>query len=82
VPRWNGRAEPLCARYSTRLLPEVEARLATGRLALHALLEASPGTAWLEGDRLAELGVGAEALLNLNAPEDLARAEALARSRA
>jgi molybdopterin-guanine dinucleotide biosynthesis protein A len=81
APRRNGRPEPLCARYSTRLLQDVEARLATGRLALHALLEESPGTVWLDEGRLAELGVTDEALLNLNAREDIARAEALARSR-
>jgi molybdopterin-guanine dinucleotide biosynthesis protein A len=80
APRRHGRAEPLCARYATRLLPEVEARLAGGRLALHAALEESPGTVWVDDGELAELGVGDEAFFNLNGPDDLARAEALARS--
>jgi molybdopterin-guanine dinucleotide biosynthesis protein A len=81
VPRRKGRAEPLCARYSMRLLQDAEARLVTGRLALHALLEESPGTVWLDDGPLAQLGVTDEALFNLNAPDDIARAEALARGR-
>ncbi len=80
VPRRRGRAEPLCARYSARLFQEVEARLAARRLALHALLEESPGTVWLDDGPLAELGAGDQAFFNLNDPEDLVRAEALARS--
>jgi len=81
APRRSGRAEPLCARYARRLLPEVEARLAAGRLALHALLEESSGARWLDDGRLTELGVGDEAFFNLNGPDDLARAEVLARGR-
>ena len=81
APRWSGRPEPLCARYAAHLLPAVEARLAAGRLALHGLLDESPGTVWLEDGALAELGAGAETFFNLNGPEDLARAQELARGR-
>ncbi|HXJ21518.1 MAG TPA: NTP transferase domain-containing protein [Polyangia bacterium] len=80
-PRRGGRAEPLCARYAGRLLPQVEARLAAGRLALHVLLEETAGTSWLDDAQLNELGAGDEAFFNLNGPDDLARAEGLARSR-
>jgi molybdopterin-guanine dinucleotide biosynthesis protein A len=80
APRPNGRVEPLCARYPAGLLAEAEARLAGGRLALHALLEETPGTAWLDDGELARLGVGEPAFFNLNQPGDLERAEALARS--
>lgn len=79
APRRNGRAEPLCARYATRLLVQAEARLADGRRALHAMLEESPGTVWLDDRPLAELGASAEAFFNLNGPEDLSRAQELAR---
>ncbi len=52
APRVNGRAEPLCARYAARLLPDVRSRLADGRLALHALLEETK-TVWLTATELA-----------------------------
>jgi molybdopterin-guanine dinucleotide biosynthesis protein A len=81
VPRRKGRVEPLCARYGRELLGEAEARLADGRLALHALLQESAGTVWIDDGPLAKLGAGEEAFFNLNEPEDLARAEALGRSR-
>lgn len=80
VPRIGGRAEPLCARYAARLRPEVEARLATGRLALHRLIEEAGQPIWLEGAALAELDPDGRAFLNVNTAEDLAQVEALARS--
>ncbi len=78
APRVGGRVEPLCARYGARCLAELQARL-TGRLALHALLEELARTVWLEGDALAALDPGGRSFLNVNTPEDLARAELMAR---
>lgn len=80
APRVDGRAEPLFARYAARLLPEVQARLRQRRLALHALLEET-ATTWLAGNELAALDPSGVAFLNVNTPEDLKRAEAIARSR-
>src|SRR6185312_10060106 len=80
MPRVGERAEPLCARYAARLLPEVQARLSSGRLALHQLAEEMGATAWIEGAALAQLDAGGRAFLNVNTPEDLARAEVLVRS--
>ena len=80
APRADGHAEPLCARYGARCLPELQSRLADGRLALHALLEEIGPTVWIEGDLLAELDPGARSFLNVNTPDDLARAELIARS--
>ena len=80
VPRVNGRAEPLCARYAARLLPELRARLGDGRLALHALLEET-ATFWLTGNEVAALDPSGAAFLNVNTADDLARAEAIARGR-
>jgi molybdopterin-guanine dinucleotide biosynthesis protein A len=78
APRVGGRTEPLCARYAARLLPEIEARLASGRLALHRLIEASPRPSWIEAGALALLDPDGRGLLNVNTPEDLARAELMA----
>ncbi len=80
APRVAGRAEPLCARYAARLLPDIRARLAGGRLALHRLLEEAERPVWLEGPALAALDRAGQAFFNVNTPEDLTRAEALARS--
>jgi molybdopterin-guanine dinucleotide biosynthesis protein A len=78
APRPSGRPEPLCARYSTELRVLVEARLETGRLALHALLEATE-TVWLEDAALAALDADGLSFVNVNTPDDLRRAEELAR---
>jgi molybdopterin-guanine dinucleotide biosynthesis protein A len=78
APRPAGRAEPLCARYATGLRAEVEARLAAGRLALHEVLEAS-ATSWLTDAELAALDPAGLSFFNLNTPDDLRRAEEIAR---
>lgn len=78
APRRAGRAEPLCARYATDLRILVEARLQTGRFALHELLEATD-TAWLDDAGLAPLDPEGLSFVNLNTPDDLRRAEELAR---
>ncbi len=77
VPRTPDGAHPLCALYAREaVLPVARANLASGRLALGALLDAVD-TAWLEGEELALVDPDGSALLNANRPEDLARAEAL-----
>ena len=78
VPRPAGRAEPLCARYAPDLRIIVEARLRTGRYALHELLEATE-TTWLDDAALAALDPGGLSFVNLNTPDDLGRAETIAR---
>ncbi|HVY36430.1 MAG TPA: NTP transferase domain-containing protein [Polyangia bacterium] len=75
----GGQVEPLCARYGPRCLAELQTRLAAGRLALHALLAETEGTVWLRGEELAALDPGGRSFLNVNTPEDLARADRLAR---
>ncbi|HEY4393837.1 MAG TPA: NTP transferase domain-containing protein [Polyangia bacterium] len=76
--RPGGRAEPLCARYSAALGAEVEARLADERLALHELLGQS-GAVWLTDADLGALDPGRLSFLNVNTPDDLRRAEEIAR---
>src|SRR5262249_31264949 len=80
APRPGGRAEPLCARYATALGAEVAARLAAKRLALYELLEES-ATVWLTGGELAPLDPDGLSFINLNTPDDLRRAEEIARRR-
>ncbi len=79
APRMNGHVEPLCARYGARCLAELQARLDGGQLALHAVLEELARTVWLEGDALAALDPGGRSFLNVNTPEDLSRADLMAR---
>lgn len=78
APRSGGYAQPLCAVYRVAdALPLARARLAAGTLALHGLLDAL-GASYLEGDDLAALDPTGRTLLNVNTPEDHARAEDLA----
>ncbi len=70
APWRDGRWEPLSAAYGIDVLPEVEACLARGERALHVLLNG-----W-EGPVIrVELARAGKALLNVNAPSDLERAE-------
>jgi molybdopterin-guanine dinucleotide biosynthesis protein A len=77
VPRTPDGAHPLCALYARdAVLPVARANLASGRLALSAVLDAVH-TAWLEGRELILVDPDGSALLNANRPEDLAHAERL-----
>ncbi len=80
APRIGGQVEPLCARYAARLLPAAQSRLAGGRLALHGLAQEVDRPVWLEDAALAALDPGGHAFFNVNTPEDLSRAEAIAGS--
>lgn len=77
APRNADGPQPLCALYRREpVLAAARDALADGRLALRALLDALD-TRYLEGDDLAAVDPDGTALLNLNTPEDLARAERL-----
>jgi molybdopterin-guanine dinucleotide biosynthesis protein A len=75
--RVGDRVEPLLGRYASRCLPIVEAQLAAGERAVHRLLERL-SVAWIDGEELRAFDPALRSLMNVNAPEDLARAEALA----
>jgi len=75
-----GRIEPLCARYARTLLPAIDVRLRAGELAVHELLDGA-AVAWLEGDALRALDPDGTCFLNLNTPDDILRAEAIAHQR-
>jgi len=82
VEAWDGRAaavapsraggiEPLCAIYGSQVLSQVRDHLDTEKLSLHDLFRSIEGVV-LEGLLLS----GKEGVfLNVNTPEDLARAE-------
>jgi molybdopterin-guanine dinucleotide biosynthesis protein A len=77
APRPGGRAEPLCARYARRLLPAITSRLAAGDFAVHGLL-AEAAVDWIDDGELAALAPGGRSFVNVNTPEELRQAEALA----
>jgi molybdopterin-guanine dinucleotide biosynthesis protein A len=70
--------EPLCAVYSVRCLDEIEARLARGEYALHALLRAV-STEIIPPAEIYAAGAADAALLNVNTLADHATAERIAR---
>ena len=62
------------------LLPAIDVRLRAGELAVHQLLDGA-AVAWLEGDELRALDPSGTCFLNLNTPDDILRAEAIAQQR-
>jgi molybdopterin-guanine dinucleotide biosynthesis protein A len=77
APRPGGVPQPLCALYERAPAERAaSARLDSGRLAAKGLLTELEA-AYLEDADLAEVDPDGAALVNLNTPEDLARAEAL-----
>jgi molybdopterin-guanine dinucleotide biosynthesis protein A len=81
VPRTASGLHPLCALYRRDpVLAVARDRLADGRLALRGLLDAID-TATLEEADLARVDPDGTALLNVNTPEDLARAASAQDSR-
>jgi molybdopterin-guanine dinucleotide biosynthesis protein A len=76
APKTVRGIEPLCARYARGLLPEVDARVRRGELAVHELLERR-AVDWIAGAELAALDADGRSFFNVNTPEDLARAEAM-----
>ena len=77
APRSARGIEPLCARYARALLPIVDARVRAGELAIHELLEQG-GVDWIAAGELAALDPDGRSFFNVNTPEDLARADAMA----
>jgi molybdopterin-guanine dinucleotide biosynthesis protein A len=74
VPRVAGRAEPLLARWGRAALPVVEARLAAGERAVHAVFAALQ-TAWLDEPALRAVDPALRSFANINTPEELRRAQ-------
>jgi molybdopterin-guanine dinucleotide biosynthesis protein A len=79
VPRAAGEMQVLAAAYAVSCLGSIERRLAAGERSVHGVLR-EVGARIIEGDELLPFG-GEEIFLNVNAPPDLAKAEAILRAR-
>jgi molybdopterin-guanine dinucleotide biosynthesis protein A len=75
VPRHRGRAHPLCAAYDREVLPRVEAALDRGVRSVRGLLKNVDPVEYVESE-LRRFGDPDLYLMNVNSPEDLARARA------
>jgi len=73
VPMWRGKAQTLCAGYSTELLPLIRSRIEAGRLDIRGLID---GAEIVEESELRARFAG-EPLLNVNTPEELEEAKAI-----
>ena len=78
VPRYGGRAHPLCAAYSRALLPRVGAALDDGTRAMREFLEGVDEVEYV-GEGLRRFGDPDLLLMNVNSPGDLERARREAR---
>jgi molybdopterin-guanine dinucleotide biosynthesis protein A len=77
VPRVGGQLETMHALYAKSCLPHIEARLRAGRLKIVELFEDVSVMEIPEG-QVAGLRAPEVVFMNVNTPEDLARARALA----
>jgi molybdopterin-guanine dinucleotide biosynthesis protein A len=77
VPRVGGQLETMHALYAKSCLPHIEARLRAGRLKIVELFEDVSVVEIPEG-QVAGLRAPEVVFMNVNTPEDLARARALA----
>ena len=73
VPRSGGELQVLAAAYNVSCLEAIDRRLAAGQLSVHGLLE-EVAVRLVEPDELLPFG-GEDVFLNVNTPDDLARAE-------
>lgn len=75
VPRFETREHPLCAAYDVQqVLPRLSAALDRGERTVRAFLVGLPGVAYVGGEELSRFGDPGLLLMNVNTPEDLARA--------
>jgi len=77
APRSARGIEPLCARYARALQPAVDAAVRAGQLAVHEMLE-QRAVDWIAEGELAALDPDGRSFFNVNTPDDLARADAMA----
>ena len=70
--RGEGGAEPLLARYSSEVVPELTRRIEEGRLSMRAMIE-ELDVHYIERDEWAEVDPEGRSFININTPEDYAR---------
>ena len=75
VPRFGGRPHPLCAAYGREVQPAVSEALDQGVRSVRELLESLPRIRYVEEEGLRRSGDPNLLLMNVNSPEDLARAQ-------
>jgi molybdenum cofactor guanylyltransferase len=75
VPRYEGTAHPLCAAYDRRILPLVRSALDDGVRSVREFLRTLGAVEYVERE-LRRFGDPDLFLMNVNSPEDLARARA------
>ena len=73
VPVWKGRAQMLCAGYSTDLLPRIRERIDARRFDLRGIVDDAPAEIVAE-EELRDRFEG-EPLMNVNTPSELEQAE-------
>lgn len=79
VPFWRGRAQLLCAGYSSSMAPMIERRIAEGRRDLRGLIDDAPARLVTEDELRRRFG--GEPLMNVNTLEELQEAERYERQR-
>jgi len=80
IPTGAHGLEPACAAYAAGALPHIERRVKTGELKLADLADAIPTVDRMAASDVARFGDPDVVFLNVNHPDDLARAEAIARA--
>lgn len=75
LPRYGGTTHPLCAAYDRRILPQVRSALDDGIRSVREFLSTLGAVEYVEGE-LWRFGDPDLFLMNVNSPEDLARARA------
>ena len=78
IPESPSGHEPFCALYTTACLPIIEAALDAGDLRLSRVLARLPSIETISMSEIGAIGDPATLLFNVNTPNDLARAEAIA----
>lgn len=80
IPFGHGGPEPVCASYSVAALPHLESLATSDLFKLSAFIEELPNVARVPVTEVARFGNPDVIFLNVNSPEDLERAEAIARA--
>jgi molybdopterin-guanine dinucleotide biosynthesis protein A len=78
VPDDGGRTHPLCAAYSREVLPRLRSALDGGVRAARGFLDGLDAVVRVPKAELRSLGDPDLLLMNVNSPEDLARARFVA----
>ena len=77
VPEDGGRTHPLCAAYSREVLPRLRSALDGGVRAARGFLDGLEAVVYVPKAELLPLGNPDLLLMNVNSPEDLARARSV-----